>query len=145
MEALTYSFGGGTSKTGASVTAGGFTPYLSLFDAGGDFLASAYSGYCPPGAKSFNGSCDDALLNGGVLSPGTYQIAITAFENMSFAENLGTGTLADGFVGLGNLDGTLNYAFDVILPNQVSTPEPTTLGIVAVFLWVFWLVKRRQA
>jgi len=34
---------------------------------------------------------------------GDYTIAISAFSNQSFVESLGTGTLADGFTGLGNL------------------------------------------
>jgi len=33
----------------------------------------------------------------------TTTIAISAFSNQSFVESLGTGTLADGFTGLGNL------------------------------------------
>src|ERR1700753_3532626 len=42
MSAITYSYGGGTSLTGASVAAGGLEPYLSLFDASGNFLPSTY-------------------------------------------------------------------------------------------------------
>ena len=38
MSAITYSYGGGTSLTGPSVAAGGLEPYLSLFDASGNFL-----------------------------------------------------------------------------------------------------------
>ena len=142
MEAITYSFGGGTSMTGAVVAPGGFSPYLSLFDANGDFLASTFNGTaCPAGAHSFAGNCDDVLLNGGSLLPGTYQIALTAFENMSLAENLGVGTLADGFTGLGNFDGnTLNYAFDVILPQQTNTtPEPGTFGVASVCVALIFL------
>jgi hypothetical protein len=152
MQAITYSYGGGTSLTGATVLAGGFSPYLSLFDATGDFSASTFGGTdCPPGANTFSGSCDDVLLDGGVLSPGHYEIALTAFKNMSFAENLGTGTLADGFVGLGNFDGnTLNYAFDVILSDQVATtPEPAGLGIAEgsglLLLVIYRRVRRRPS
>ncbi|MBV9158653.1 MAG: DVUA0089 family protein [Acidobacteriaceae bacterium] len=145
MEAITYSFGGGTSMTGAAVAPGGFSPYLSLFDGSGNFLDSTFNGTdCPPGAHSFGGSCDDVLLNGGTLLPGTYQIALTAFENMSLAENLGTGKLADGFTGLGNFDGnTLSYAFDVILPQQTktTTPEPGTFGVVCVCAALMFLKR----
>jgi hypothetical protein len=135
MQAVTYGYGGGTSKTGAVVPAGGLEPYLSLFDSNGDFLASTFSGTtCPTGANTLAGNCFDVLLDGGLLGPGTYEIALTAFENMSFAENYGPPLkLADGFTGLGSL-GTgenLNYAFDVILPSNVSAPEP---GTVAMFL-----------
>jgi hypothetical protein len=64
MYAVTFGYGGGTSGTGVVVPAGGFEPYLSLFDSGGNFLASTRSGvYCPPGANTVPGGafggCDD--------------------------------------------------------------------------------------
>jgi hypothetical protein len=151
MYAVTFGYGGGTSGTGVVVPAGGFEPYLSLFDSGGNFMASTRSGvYCPPGANTVPGGafggCDDVLLNGGTLTSGTYQIAISAWENMSFAENLGTGTVAAGFTGLGNLatGENLNYAFDVVLtPEQAAVPEPesmalTALGAAFLLLRRFW-------
>ena len=53
---------------------------------------------------------------------------------LSLAENLGGGTLADGFTGLGNLaqGEDLHYAFDVILTEAV--PEPQTLWLLASLL-----------
>jgi len=119
---------------------------LSLFDASGNFLASTYFGItCPAGANTVGGNCYDVLLDGGILAPGSYQIAISAFENMPFAENLGAGTLSDGFTGLGNLaDGeNLDYAYDVILSPVSPTPEPAyswpgiviLLALLAVRLW----------
>jgi len=135
VEALTYSYGGGTSETGAVVPAGGLEPYLSLFDSAGDFLQSTYFGTtCPTGAHSVGPNCYDVELNDGTLQPGDYEIALTAYGNMSFAENNGPpATLADGFTGLGNLATTenLDYAFDLILPTNevpVGAPEPGTLG-----------------
>ncbi|MBZ5636828.1 MAG: DVUA0089 family protein [Acidobacteriia bacterium] len=71
-----------------------------MFDSGGNFLASTFFGItCPPGAQTNTNSnqCFDVLMNGGTLAAGDYRIAISAFENLSFAENLGSGTLADGF------------------------------------------------
>lgn len=136
LEAITFGYGGGTNGAGTIIPEGGFEPYLSLFDGAGDFLASTFFGTtCPAGANvnSMSGFCYDVALDGGTLSPGTYEIAISAFENLSFAENLGTGTLADGFTGLGNLfpGEDLNYAFDVILTPAVSpVPEPSSLLFV---------------
>jgi hypothetical protein len=40
VQAITYSFGGGTSIQGNVVGPGGFAPYLSLFDSSGNFLVS---------------------------------------------------------------------------------------------------------
>ena len=134
MEAITYGYGGGTSVTGAVVPAGGLEPYLSLFDATGNFLASAYfdGTTCPPGANSVGGNCFDVSLDWGPLTPGVYQIALSAWENQSIAENNGSGNLSDGFTGLGNLGAgeNLNYAFDVILSQNVPEPGPAA-GLIA--------------
>jgi hypothetical protein len=148
MEAITFSYGGGTNGNGAVIAEGGFEPYLSLFDASGNFLASTFFGTtCPPGANTNtnSGSCFDVQLDGGTLAPGDYQIAISAFENMSFAENLGTGTLADGFTGLGNLaDGEdLNYAFDVVLTSTATVPEPSATFLLVAGIAVC-LVRRKR-
>ena len=129
--AQSFSYGGGTNGNGAVIAGGGLEPYLSLFDSAGNFLESTFYGTtCPTGAQtnSVSGQCYDVELDPLTLTPGTYSIALTAFENMSFAENLGTGTLADGFTGLGNLaDGeNLNYAFDVVLTGSSTTPPAPT-------------------
>ena len=129
MSAISFSYGGGTNGNGAVIAPNGFEPYLGLFDASGNFLASTFFGTtCPPGANTNTDTqqCFDVLLDGGVLSPGNYSIAISAFENLSFAENAGFGTLADGFTGLGNLapGEDLHYAFDVVLTPATSSPVP---------------------
>lgn len=136
MQAITFSYGGGVNGAGMTIAEGGFEPYLSLFDAGGHFLASTFFGtVCPAGAmtNTKSGQCLDVQLDGGTLAAGDYQIAISAFENLSFAENLGSGTLADGFTGLGNLadNEDLHFAFDVSLTSTSAVPEPGTGMLVA--------------
>jgi hypothetical protein len=138
MEAITFSYGGGTSGNGTAIAESGFEPYLSLFDASGNFIASTYFGTtCPVGTNtnSMTFACYDVALDGGTLAPGDYQIAISAYENMSYAENLGTGNLSDGFTGLGNLapGEDLHYAFDVILASTVAVPEPGGVLPMAAF------------
>src|ERR1035437_9426764 len=135
VQAITFSYGGGINGNGMAIAPGGFEPYLSLFDATGNFLASTFFGItCPPGANTNVGSgqCFDVLLDAGVLAPGNYAITISAFENMSFAENSGVGILADGFTGLGNLapGEDMHYAFDVILQNASPVPEPASLCLI---------------
>jgi len=159
MEAITFSYGGGTNGQGTAISEGGFSPYLSLFDASGKFLGSTFGTHCPPGANanSVSGNCYDALLDGGTLAPGDYQIVISAFENMSYAENYGVGTLADGLIGLGNLDGTgstdptdpsyeLHYAFDVILgtPQTPAVPEPASLWLLAPVVLTLYKIRGRR-
>jgi len=151
LTAITYGYGGGVSLTGPIIPAGGLAPYLSLFDASGNFLVSTYYGVtCPSGANTFNGNCYDVEMDGGLLAPGTYQISITAWENLSDAENQGTGTLADGFTGLGNLgtgDRALDYAFDVVLTSNATAPEPgslTSLALAAALCGASRLLRQRR-
>ena len=149
--AISFSYGGGTNGNGAVIAQNGFEPYLSLFDASGTFLASTFSGTtCPAGAhtNTDTGQCFDVLLDGGVLASGQYSVVISAFENLSFAENAGFGTLADGFTGLGNLapGEDLHYAFDVILtPTNTSTvPEPGST-ILLSGPWFLWHFARKKS
>jgi hypothetical protein len=149
MTAVSFSYGGGTNGRGAAIAQNGFEPYLSLFDASGNFLASTFFGVtCPTGASTNTdtGFCFDVLLDGGTLAPGDYQIAISAFANLSFAENFGAGTLADGFTGLGNLfEGEdLHYAFDVILEPVTPVPEPSTALLLATAIAAFYLIRIRK-
>ena len=148
MSALTYSYGGGTNAQNDPIGQGGFEPYLSLFDSGGNFLASTFFGTtCPAGAGIYQGQCLDVMLTGGLLQPGNYQIAISAWENMSLAENNGPpALLSDGFAGLGNLFSgeDMHFAFDVFLSNDApSVPEPATFGLIGLGLTLAGIVKKR--
>jgi hypothetical protein len=150
VEAITFSYGGGVNGAGQTIAQGGFEPYLSLFDAGGNFLASTFLGTtCPAGANvnTLSGQCFDESLDGGTLAPGSYKIAISAFENLSFAENLGSGTLADGFTGLGNLNTgeDLHYAFDVILKSTSTVPEPTVGWVLRGTILALVVMRRIRA
>jgi len=148
VQAITFGFAGGTSQTGAVVAAGGLEPYLSLFDSSGDFITSTYFGTtCPAGAGSVGGNCYDVELDSPALVAGTYTLVLSAYANLSLAENYGSGTLADGFSGLGNLSGSenLNFAFDINIPTAATVPEP---GAGWMFLVggaaIAALVKARQ-
>jgi hypothetical protein len=108
--------------------AGGIDPYFSLFKGAGDAATFIDSNYV------------QAFLTGGdfsysaVLAAGAYRIAVGAFANMSYAENLGVGTLADGFTGLGTaaaLGATLDsYRLEVSSP----VPEPASWWLLALGL-----------
>jgi PEP-CTERM motif len=146
VQVITYGFGGGTSIGGHVVVAGGLEPYLSLFDSGGNFLSSTLLGTtCPVGAGFVGPDCFDVLLDAGVLAPDSYTLTLTAYENLSIAENVG-GTLADGFTGLGNLAPTenLGYAFDLVVPDS-AVPEPGSATLLCVALAAALAVRRRFA
>ena len=148
-QAITFSYGGGVNGNGLPIAQGGFEPYLSLFDASGNFLASTLFGTtCPPGANTNtdSGQCFDVLLDAGVLAPGNYAITISAFENMSFVENSGVGSLADGFTGLGSLASgeDMHYSFDVSLQDVSPVPEPASLGLTGCALVLLFEFRRKR-
>jgi hypothetical protein len=130
---------GGRNAAGQSIAAGGFDTYVSLFTGSGPgatFLASNDDGICPPGNPV--PACHDSTLVMVGLAPNTYTMALTVFDNFSFAENFGTGTLGDGFIGLGDyFDGssgqvrTSNYAVDIGASSLVVAPEPSSLTLLA--------------
>src|ERR1017187_2723452 len=149
FRAISFSYGGGTNGKGGVVAPGGFEPYFSLFDSFGNFLMSTnvsdpHGESCPAGSNMYQSACFDAALNIGMLAAGNYQLALTAYSNLSFAENLGSGTLADGFTGLGTLSSgeDLHSAFDI-----AEVPEPSSallLGTAAAALAVALCIRNRQ-
>src|SRR5581483_9348833 len=96
IDLLTWSYGGGINAAGDTIAAGGFDPYLSLFDASGAQLLTAVddNGSCPP-LHAANGNCFDAEL-ALPLPAGAYTVALTESGNFPNGP-----TLADGFSASG--------------------------------------------
>lgn len=142
----TVSYAGGMLSDGTLVPSGGFDPILSLFDGMGFFVADNDDGEDAPGscavpADSTTGLEYDACLVA-LLSPDTYTIALTQFDNFSVGP-----TLADGFEMVGDPFFTANFGcsneqfcdfegndrepffvFEVIVtPISQPVPEPGTL------------------
>lgn len=125
---------------------GSFDPYVTIFSGHG------------LGATFFASNFDNAFSVGGVFTlsldfaAGDYTLAVGAFANMSFAENLGVGTLGDGFTGLGDPnvldDGPYAITIDVGTPPQpVPEPPMAALGLAALTAWVAargWRVRTRR-
>lgn len=117
---------------------GGLDPYFSLFDGTGGFVASNF-------VQAFSTGGDFDLLIS--LAAGAYTFSVGAFANLSFAENSGDGTLADGFVGLGQpgLLGDYTCALVVTTPDAgggSTIPEPATPLLVAAGLLVVSRLRR---
>jgi hypothetical protein len=110
-------------------------PYLSIFSglgASASFLTS-YSG------AAFGDSID-VTQN---LNAGNHMVALSAFLNLSFAENLGFGTLGDGFTGLGNFTGGTHY--DLTIDTGIApVPEPSSLFPLVLALIFILVIHRRH-
>ena len=124
---FTVTMAGTVTIASASFAGGGVDPYFTLFNGSGDtatFLASNY---------------DQATTTGGdfpwsgTLGVGTYEFAIGAFENMSYAEQDSSQyTLYDGFIGIGDPNSLGSGAYSVTLTTPV--PEPTGLWMMSIGL-----------
>ncbi|MBL8307936.1 MAG: DVUA0089 family protein [Rubrivivax sp.] len=114
--------------------AGGIDPYFSLFAGAGSTASFVDSNY----AQAFSTGGD--FVFSAMLPAGTYRMALGAFANMSRAENLGTGSLADGFTGLGAPMYLGDGSYHLTLNSPV--PEPAAWGLLAVALPL--LLRRRR-
>ena len=113
---------------------GGIDPYFTLFqgsDGTATFFDSNYlQAFSTGGDFSYSAS----------LGAGAYKIALGIFANMSFAENFGAGTLADGFVALGE-PGSLGDGHYRLV---VSTPVPEPSAWLLLASGIGGLAMRRR-
>jgi len=148
---------GGVNAAGTVIPAGGFDTYFSLFQGTGNaatFVVSNDDGGCSQAAP-VNGYCEDSRLVAS-LTAGNYTLALTLPFNFSFAENYGSGTLGDGFIGLqgdyydansGQVRSS-NFAFDIsgaqsTTPPVTTTPEPASVALLGTGI-AFTLAARRR-
>ncbi|WP_373541826.1 DVUA0089 family protein [Chamaesiphon sp.] len=117
-----YGYDGGTNATGATISAGGFDPILTVFDnPTGNFIFEQNG--TDTGATDFNVDR--------TLAAGDYRVVISAFANFLNQQPnpLVPRNIADGFENEGDFFGREpDYAFDINNVNLVSTtavPEPS--------------------
>jgi hypothetical protein len=137
-----WGYDGGTNAAGHVISSGGFDPYLTIFLGSGPtatFFSSNDDGCF--------GCADPSLFIGGAAA-GTYTVALTAFDNLSYAENLGVPfTLGDGFTGLGYYnDRSSNFALDITSSAGFApTPEPATFSLLAAGAALILTFRRKKA
>jgi hypothetical protein len=127
-----------------SYASGGFAPVLSLFDSSDVTLGYDAGGIAPGGCGSrviaATGFCLDAYLTA-ILSPGSYRVVLTEYDNLPSGANLSDGFARDGqgnftaFPPIGDafLDPGFNprssrYSVSIgDVDSATQTPEPGTV------------------
>jgi hypothetical protein len=118
---------GDVTFTSKGYTTGGAEPYFSLFE-GSDRDAAMFFD-----SNYFIFDIDFELTR--YMTVGSYWIAIGVWENMSFAENLGSRTLDDGFTRLGDPTRLGNYYYELeVTGNVQAVPEPGTFWLIVTGL-----------
>ena len=97
---------------------GGVDPYFTLFSGTGNGATFVGSNFAQ--AISTGG---DFLLTFS-LPAGSYTVALGVFENLSFAENLGSGSLGDGFIGLGQPGSLGTYFYELLVTTPGGSGPP---------------------
>ena len=131
---FTVAHGGAVSVVSTGFAGGGVDPYFSLFSGTGATATFVDSNFVQ--ATSTGGD----FTWTGSLAAGSYEIALGSFENMSFAENGGSDTLGDGFIGLGDPNSLGDGSYSLTLTTPVPEPSGTWLmafglAVVATRAW----------
>jgi hypothetical protein len=160
----TFGFGGGLNGAGNTIPAGGFDPFVGLFEGTGptalflDGTADNLSNYpsepsaCPPAGLitigNVAGQCGDVQLDFTGLAAGAYTVLLTDANYVPNAVYETTGYLGDGFSDLtgGSLPfqtcydandcntDSANWALDITTAGTVTTPEPASFLLVGLAL-----------
>lgn len=144
-----FGYAGGTNGAGTAISAGGFDPWLSLFDSTGLLIGQNNDGAGFVPADPNTGSAFDSYFTDAGLSAGSYVLVLSQADNGPNGP-----TFADGFLEQGNPNfsaafgctngsfcdqsfvypynnRTGDWAVDITVPTVSSTvPEPASLVLL---------------
>ena len=126
------SYNGGTNAAGTVISAGGFSPMLTIFTPSGNY----FSEYTDVEDLNFTAT----------LSPGNYQAVISAFGR--YFDSPTKTNLSQGFDGSGDFFGqSANYAVDIVaVSSATAVPEPASfIGIAVAGFGVVRLKRKLSA
>jgi hypothetical protein len=158
----TFGYAGGTNGSGSVIPAGGFDPYISLFDAtgglgAGSLLVASNNDGVGVATDPTTGAASDSLLTLTTLIAGhTYVLVLSQFDNTPNGPDFGSGFSRDGqgdfTAGAFGCGGTSfcdstpaqrngNWALDIDgvrsatdISNPGTVPEPASLALLAAGL-----------
>ena len=161
--ARTFGYAGGTNAAGTAIAAGGFDPWLSLFDGSGNLLASVDNGTCGQvGTDPVSGACLDSYI-AQTLGAGSYTLILTESDNQPAGTSLSDGFTRTGqgdftasafgcasgpFCDVNGLNRTGDWAVDIdnVGGTQgAGVPEAPAVLPLGLSLIVFTLMRRRTA
>jgi hypothetical protein len=163
----TLGYAGGINANTLPISAGGFDPFLSLFDASGaqfQLVANDDCG-CFDVPADPNGACLDSLMVSPLLPAGDYKLALTESPNTALGPTLSDGFAFSGagdytcamFLGTSGpfCDSTLSqrdghfaldvYGADSVTPegSAATVPEPANFLLVLSACAAGWLRRSR--
>jgi hypothetical protein len=158
---VTFSYAGGTNQLANIIPAGGFDPWLSIFDSSGNLLASVDNGSGLP-ADPVTGASFDSLISES-LAAGSYTLVLSQSDNQPFDTSLSDGFTRSGqpdftamfgcsngvFCDVNADNRTPNWAVDIDNVTSASltgaaAPEPGTMILSAAAIAGLLLFRRSK-
>jgi hypothetical protein len=139
----TFQFGGGVQGDNNTVAAGGFDPYLTLFDSVGNIIAANDD-------IDFDNGLFDSLIQYTITTVGKYRLEMKVSDKVQSAGSYfagiavcDSGQQCSGFASQFQSNWALDITGNVVKPTVIPTPIPAGLPLLLGGLAAFGLMRRR--